>query len=151
MTSLPSAVSTAPLEEGALKPITYLNMQPLSSQVYHHYKGKSLNDGGWWKPTLVPKYTKQYTLRSQTKGLWHQQEMAVISLTLTVQIQAPIESHVNLCLDSNWAQLWDFKHWTTRDVPWSCWQQFLVPNRQYQQHITALPGSRTCKNMVWER
>jgi len=46
MTSLPSAVSTAPLEEGALKPITYLNMQPLSSQVYHHYKGKSLNDGG---------------------------------------------------------------------------------------------------------
>jgi len=60
-------------------------MHFLFSQIYHHYPGKSLNDGGRWIPRLMSEYMQWWTGRSLTKGLWHQQEMAVTLLTLVYE------------------------------------------------------------------
>lgn len=126
------------LEEGTLNPITYVNMQLLFSWVYHHYKGKSLNNAEWWKPWLVPKYMKQYTLRSPNKGLWHQQEMAVTSdphCTNSSANKVPCGLVPELQLSIT-VRLKALK--ISQVVPWSCWQQILVLKPQHHQHFTSL-------------
>jgi len=61
-----------------------VNTKVLFAQIDHHHKGQSMNDGGWWwwRPRLMPNYTQPCAVRSPTKEMWQQQEMAVTSLNL---------------------------------------------------------------------